>query len=310
MRVYNSLEEFKPLKFAVVTSGTFDGVHIGHQKILERVKKITDVNQGESVIITFWPHPRLVLFPDQQDLKLITTLEEKIELIRDQGIDHLLKIPFTREFSQLSSQQFIDQVLLKTINTKILVIGYDHRFGKNREGSFEHLSNNSTKYGFEVEEIPRQEIESVGVSSTKIRKALLDGKIEEANGYLGRDYSFSGIVIKGDKVGRKMGFPTANIEIINPYKLIPKDGIYAVRVNSGKHIFNGMLYIGNRPTLNGSHRNIEVNIFDFDKDIYGETLSVYCIKRIRDDAFYKNLDELRNQLSEDKKIAKAILEKP
>jgi len=308
MRVYNGLNEFEPLEFAVVTSGTFDGVHIGHQKILERVNKIARANQGESVIITFWPHPRHVLFPDQQDLKLLTTFEEKIELIKEAGIDHLLKIPFTREFSELSSQEFIEEVLIKTINTKKLVIGYDHRFGKNREGSFEHLIKNAAEYGFEVEEIPKQEIDNVGVSSTKIRRALLDGKVEEANEYLGRDYSFSGIVVKGEKVGRQMGFPTANIEIMNPYKLIPNDGIYAVKIQSGSDSFSGMLYIGNRPTLKGGTRSIEVNIFDFDSDIYGESLTIYLVKKIRDDAFYENLEELRLQLFEDKKIAREILE--
>jgi len=308
MKVYNGLEEFKPLEFAVVTSGTFDGVHIGHRKILERVKKIAKDNNGQSVIITFWPHPRLVLFPDQQDLRLLTTLEEKEELIQELEIDHLLKIPFTREFSELSSQQFIEEVLIKRINTKKLVIGYDHRFGRNREGSFEHLQQNSQKYGFEVEEIPRQEIENVAVSSTKIRKAIVEGKIEEANEYLGREYSFSGIVIKGEMVGRVIGFPTANIEITNPYKLIPADGIYAARVLSKHKNFLGMLYIGNRPTLNGSTRSIEVNIFDFNQNIYGEVLKVSLVKRIRDDAVYSNLEELKIQLAEDKRIALKILE--
>ena len=307
MKVYNSIEEFTPLNFAVVTSGTFDGVHYGHQQILRKVSKIATENNGESVIITFWPHPRLVLFPDQQDLKLLTTFEEKVQLLTDLGIDHLLKIPFTREFSELSSQEFIDQILIKILGTKRLVIGYDHRFGKNREGSFDHLVANSSRYGFQVVEIPKQEIDSVAVSSTKIRKALQEGKIPEANEYLGRPYSLEGIVIKGNMLGRKIGFPTANIEVRDEYKLIPADGIYAARITSRQKQFGGMLYIGNRPVLQQSQRSIEVNIFDFNEDIYGEIITIKMIRRIRDDGYFKSMEELGLQLAKDKEIVKQIL---
>jgi riboflavin kinase/FMN adenylyltransferase len=307
MKVYNSIEEFTPLNFAVVTSGTFDGVHYGHQQILRKVSKIATENNGESVIITFWPHPRLVLFPDQQDLKLLTTFEEKVQLLTDLGIDHLLKIPFTREFSELSSQEFIDQILIKILGTKKLVIGYDHRFGKNREGSFDHLVANSSRYGFQVVEIPKQEIDSVAVSSSKIRKALQEGKIPEANEYLGRPYSLEGIVIKGYMLGRKIGFPTANIEVRDEYKLIPADGIYAARITSRQKQFGGMLYIGNRPVLQQSQRSIEVNIFDFNEDIYGEIITIKMIRRIRDDGYFKSMEELGLQLAKDKEIVKQIL---
>ncbi|HEX9650761.1 MAG TPA: bifunctional riboflavin kinase/FAD synthetase [Cyclobacteriaceae bacterium] len=307
MKVYNSIEEFTPLNFAVVTSGTFDGVHYGHQQILRKVSKIATENNGESVIITFWPHPRLVLFPDQQDLKLLTTFEEKVQLLTDLGIDHLLKIPFTREFSELSSQEFIDQILIKILGTKKLVIGYDHRFGKNREGSFDHLVANSSRYGFQVVEIPKQEIDSVAVSSSKIRKALQEGKIPEANEYLGRPYSLEGIVIKGNMLGRKIGFPTANIEVRDEYKLIPADGIYAARITSRQKQFGGMLYIGNRPVLQQSQRSIEVNIFDFNEDIYGEIITIKMIRRIRDEGYFKSMEELGLQLAKDKEIVKQIL---
>lgn len=309
MKVYKSIEEFKPLEYAAVTSGTFDGVHYGHQQILAKVSNIAKENNGESVIITFWPHPRLVLYPDQQDLKLLTTFEEKAELLEKLGIDHLLRIPFTREFSELTSEEFIKKILIETIGTKKLVIGYDHRFGRNREGTFEHLKSNSSKYGFDVVEIPKQEIDSVAVSSTKIRKAIQEGRITEANEYLGRSYSFEGIVVKGNMIGRQIGFPTANIDTRDQSKLIPSDGIYAVRVISREKEFGGMLYIGNRPVLKDTKRSIEVNIFDFNEDIYGETLKLHMIAKIREDKFFENINELGVQLSKDKEIALELLSK-
>ena len=199
MKIYHSIDDFSKLDNAVVTSGTFDGVHIGHQKILERLKEIAEKFNGETVVITFWPHPRLVLYPDDQSLKVLNTFEEKAELLKAEGIQHLLRIPFTKEFSQISSQQFIDHILVKQIGTRKLVIGYDHRFGKNREGSFEQLKINGPQYGFDVEEISRQDVDEVGVSSTKIRNALVAGDIDTANHFLGRPYMITGRVIKGDK---------------------------------------------------------------------------------------------------------------
>jgi len=307
MKIYHSLDDFTPLDYAIVTSGTFDGVHLGHQKILGRLKEIAGKNNGETVVITFWPHPRFILRPEDSTLKLLNTFEEKAELLKEQGIQHLIRIPFTKEFSQLSSEEFITKILVKTIGTKKLVIGYDHRFGKNREGSFEQLKVNGPTYGFDVEEIPRQDVDHIAVSSTKIRHALEVGDLTNAQHLLGRTYSISGRVVKGDKLGRLMGFPTANIELETHHKLIPMEGIYAVKVNYAHQEFDGMLYIGNRPTINGTKRNIEVNIFDFNKEIYGEDLSVNFIKLIRLDMKFEDLEQLKQQLAKDKKHALSIL---
>ena len=307
MKIYHGIEDFTRLPNAVVTSGTFDGVHVGHQKILSRLREAAKRNGGETVVITFWPHPRLVLHPEDTSLKLLNTFEEKAELLKQQGIQHLLRIPFTREFSQLSSEEFITQIIVETIGTKKLIIGYDHHFGKNREGSFEQLKLNAPKYGFEVEEIPRQDVDHVGVSSTKIRKALEEGDIQTATHFLGGPYSISGRVVIGDKLGRILGYPTANLEIDTGYKLVPADGIYAVTVSYNHQKYNGMLYIGNRPTVQGMKRNIEVNIFDFDDDIYGESLTINFHELIRRDTRFSDLEELKNQLHRDKDAALKIL---
>ncbi len=307
MKIYHSLDDFTPLDYAIVTSGTFDGVHLGHQKILGRLKEIAGKNNGETVVITFWPHPRFILRPEDQTLKLLNTFEEKAELLKEQGIQHLIRIPFTKEFSQLTSEKFITNILVNIIGTKKLVIGYDHRFGKNREGSFEQLRVNGPTYGFDVEEIPSQDVDHIAVSSTKIRQALEIGDLKNAQHLLGRTYSISGRVVKGDKLGRLMGFPTANIELETHHKLIPMEGIYAVKVNYAHQEFDGMLYIGNRPTVNGTKRNIEVNIFDFNKDIYGEDLTVNFIKLIRHDIKFEDLEQLKQQLTKDKKDALSIL---
>ena len=307
MKIYHSLDDFTRLDYAIVTSGTFDGVHLGHQKILARLKEIAGKNKGETVVLTFWPHPRFILRPDDSSLKLLNTFEEKADLLKGQGIQHLIRIPFTKEFSQLSSEEFITKILVQTIGTKKLVIGYDHRFGKNREGSFEQLKLNGPAYGFDVEEIPRQDVDHVGVSSTKIRHALDQGDLQTATHLLGRFYSISGRVVKGDKLGRLMGFPTANIEIDTHHKLIPMDGIYAVKVEYAHQVFGGMLYIGNRPTVNGTKRNIEVNILNFESDIYGEDLTVHFIELIRNDMKFGDLETLKQQLEKDKEIALHIL---
>lgn len=303
MKIYHSLDDFTRLNYGVVTSGTFDGVHLGHQKILHRLQEISNKNNGESVVITFWPHPRMILRPTDLSLKLLNTFEEKAELLRQQNIDHLIRIPFTKEFSQLTSQEFITNILVKTIGTKKLVIGYDHRFGKNREGSFDQLKLNGPTYGFDVEEIPQQDIDHVAVSSSKIRKALESGDIDTATHFLGRPYSLTGRVIKGDKLGRVLGFPTANIDLDAHDKLIPTEGIYAVRVTYEKTVYGGMLYIGTRPTVDGSKRSIEVNIFNFEKEIYGESLQVSFIKLLRMDSKFHDLESLKEQLHKDKESA-------
>ncbi len=307
MKIYHSLEDFTRLKNAVVTSGTFDGVHLGHQKILSRLKEIATRTGGETVVLTFWPHPRLVLYPDDRSLKVLNTFEEKADLLKEQGIMHLVRIPFTREFSSLTSVQFITSILVDTIGTKTLVIGYDHRFGKNREGSFEELRLNGPAYGFTVEEIPRQDVDHITVSSTKIRKALESGEVDLANHLLGRPYSITGRVIKGDKLGRLIGFPTANIEVDSAHKLIPCDGIYAVTVQYAHEIFQGMLYIGNRPTVGGGRHSIEVNIFDFNRDIYGESLTLHIHQLIRFDSHFSDLEALKAELQRDKERALVIL---
>lgn len=307
MKIYHGIDDFTQLQFAVVTSGTFDGVHIGHQKIFSRLREISLRNAGETVVLTYWPHPRLVLHPEDDTLKLLNTFEEKADQLKDQGIQHLIRIPFTKEFSQLTSEQFIQEVLVKTIGTRKLVIGYDHHFGKNREGSFEQLKLNAPRYGFEVEEIPSQEVDHVAVSSTKIRRALETGDIETANHFLGKPYSITGRVIAGDKIGSKIDFPTANIDIDSKYKLIPVDGIYAVSVRHEHNVYGGMLYIGYRPTIQGTKRNIEVNIFHFNQTIYGESLTVYFHKLLRMDHKFIGLEAMKLQLQRDKEEALQVL---
>jgi riboflavin kinase / FMN adenylyltransferase len=300
MRIYYSTDDFTKLNNAVVTSGTFDGVHLGHQKIISRLKEVAEKSNGETVVITFWPHPRLILKPEDTSLKLLNTFEEKAELLKQQGVQHLLRIPFTKEFSQITSQQFITSILVNTIGTKKLVIGYDHRFGNNREGSFEQLKINGPAYGFDVEEIEQQDVDHVAISSSEIRKSLEGGNLETATHLLGRPYSISGQVVSGDKLGRVLGYPTANIDPDSRLKLVPADGIYAVTVQYEHATFKGMLYIGNRPTVNGLKRVIEVNIFDFNKEVYGETLTVYFHQLIRGDSKFKDLEALKKQLHQDK----------
>jgi riboflavin kinase/FMN adenylyltransferase len=307
MQIHYNLENFPKLKFAIVTSGTFDGVHLGHQKILNRLKEIAIEKRGETVLITFFPHPRMVLFNDSQNLKLLSTISEKIEKLTNFSVDHLVIIPFTREFSEINSDDFIRKILVEKIGAKLLVIGYDHRFGKNREGSFEYLKENSSKFGFEVVEIPRHDIENIGISSTLIRNSLLAGDIVQANSLLGIEYSLSGKVVKGKQLGRTLGYPTANIYVVEDYKLIPADGVYAVLINYDNLIYQGVLNIGKRPTIEGKDRTIEVHIFDFDKDIYGENISISFVEKIRDEQKFDSLDLLKAQIQIDAERAKLIL---
>ena len=307
MNVNYGIQEFKKLENAVVTSGTFDGVHLGHQKILKRLNEVAELTNGESVVITFYPHPRSVISPDNQIVKLLSTLDEKIELLEKSGVNHLLIIPFTREFSELSSEEFIQKILIETIGTKTLVIGYDHRFGKNREGGFDYLKLNKEKYGFGIEEISRQDIENVVVSSSKIRKALQEGDVPSADHFLGRNYSLSGVIVKGKQLGRTIGFPTANIQVREIAKLIPLDGVYVVKVYYKAKTFGGMLNIGNRPTVDGTFQTVEVNIFDFNQEIYGENLTVEFLQKIRNEQKFNGLDELKDQIVKDKITCKVIL---
>jgi len=305
MKIYEGLNDFLPVQNAVVTLGTFDGVHLGHQKILARIRDIADQIHGETVLITFWPHPRLVLYPQEHNLKLLTSFEEKTHLLRKFGIDHLVTIPFTKEFAQLTSEDFIQKVLVDKIQTKVLVIGYDHRFGKDREGGFDHLVANKDRYGFELEEIPREDIDNISISSTKIRTALAEGKVDIARLCLGRDFELDGVIIKGQQLGRSIGFPTANIKILHDYKLIPGDGAYAVAVNLDNKTYQGMLNIGNRPTVNGLERTVEVNVFDFSGDLYDKRLSIGFKVFLRAERKFDSLEELKAQLEKDKLKAKA-----
>ena len=307
MKIYEGLESFKPLTNAVVTSGTFDGVHIGHQKILKRLIQRARQNQGEAAVITFWPHPRFVLYPEDSSLKLLSTFSEKTSRMAELGIDHLLKIHFTKEFSQLHSEQFIQKVLVDGLNTRTLIIGYNHRFGVNREGSFEYLTAHAGEYGFQVEEIPRQEVDHMGISSTKIRNALLDGDLTTARQFLGTNYSITGTVTEGNQMGRSIGFPTANLMLKERYKLVPGDGTYAVKIEWLGQKFKGMLNIGFRPTVYGKYRTIETHIFDFDQQIYGEELTVTFVGRMRSETKFESLDQLKNQLIKDRSEAQKIL---
>ncbi|MFD2521277.1 bifunctional riboflavin kinase/FAD synthetase [Emticicia soli] len=307
MKVYYNLADFTPLNNAIVTSGTFDGVHLGHQKILQILRETTAQSGGESVVLTFWPHPRMVVSQDSQGLKLLSTVDEKIELLEKQGVNHLLIVPFTREFSELSSEEYVQKILIDTIGTKKLVIGYDHHFGRNREGNFQYLEDNSDKFGIKLEEISRQEIDNLVISSTKIRESLSEGHIKEANDLLGRNYSFSGIVVKGRQLGRTIGFPTANVQVSEPYKLIPANGVYAVRTLVRGTWLNGIMNIGNRPTVDGIGRTQEVHILDFTADIYGENISVELLDYIRPEQKFNGIEELKTQILKDKEKAIEML---
>ena len=299
VRIYHNIEEFQKVKNAVVTTGTFDGVHIGHLKIIDRLRQIADDVNGETVLLTFFPHPRMVLFSDN-DLKLICTKNEKIALLEKAGVDHLIIHPFSREFSRLSSVEFVRDILVNKIGTNRLVIGYNHHFGRNREGSFEHLKEYGPLYGFQVEEICAQDVDEVSVSSTKIRKALDAGHIKTARAYLTHDFSLTGIVVKGDHLGHQIGFPTANIKVVDSHKLVPANGVYAVRVLVRDTELKGMLNIGVRPTVDGIEKTIEVHIIDFNEDIYGEELTVLFDDWIREEQKFEGLDALKAQLEKDK----------
>ncbi|RMG83366.1 MAG: bifunctional riboflavin kinase/FAD synthetase [Bacteroidetes bacterium] len=301
MNIYHHLKDFHSCQKTVVTTGTFDGVHLGHRKILSQLVETAKKKNFTSVLLTFSPHPRLVLYPDNNDLKLLTTDEEKIELLKQSGVENLIIHPFTREFAKTSSLDFIKTIIAGRLNAAVLIIGYDHRFGKGREGSFEHLKEYAPVYGFEVVEIPPQDVDSVNISSTKIRKALSEGDISTANKYLGYAYFISGKVIKGSQIGTQIGFPTANIFVENPYKLIPKNGVYCVNVEINGRQKRGMLNIGTTPTVSDSkHQKIEVHIFDFNEDIYNQKIKVSFIARIRNEKKFESIEALLNQLNEDR----------
>jgi riboflavin kinase / FMN adenylyltransferase len=307
MKVYNGIEDFKDVKNPIVTTGMFDGVHLGHQKIITRLKEVAQENDGETVVLTFYPHPRMVLFPDDNELKLLNSQDEKIKLLETYGIDHLIIYPFTKEFSRLTSVEFVRNILVNKMKTKRLVIGYNHHFGRNREGSFEHLKEYGPVYGFEVEEIPAKDIDHIEISSTKTRNALLAGDVKTANSFLGHNYSLTGKVVEGLRLGRTIGYPTANIVVEDKYKLIPGDGIYTVKVGHDGTKYGGMLSIGNNPTVKGKGRSIEVYIFYFHKTTYGNDITIDFMERLRDEMTFDNLEDLKNQLKKDEENSLKIL---
>jgi len=301
VRIFHHINEITNLTNSIVTIGTFDGVHLGHQKIIKRLVELKQKHGGETLLFTFNPHPRKVLFPQQTDLKLITTTEEKCELLKQFGIDNVLVYPFTKEFSLMNADQYISEIIVKALHTKTLVIGYDHKFGSNREGSIETLKKYSQQFHFNVEEISAHEINQLNVSSTRIRKAIEDGDVKTANEFLGYTFFVSGKVVKGKQLGRQIGYPTANIQIGDADKLIPKIGVYAVNVEHKNKRYKGMLNVGVNPTTDTDNKiKVEVNIFDFDREIYGDDIKVEFVKRIRNEEKFANLEELKQALANDK----------
>lgn len=292
-----------------VTIGTFDGVHLGHQKVIARLNEIAKTYAGESVIFTFKTHPRMVTAPNETNLRLLTTLNEKIMLFEKYGIDHLIVYPFDKAFSELSYSEFVEKILVNGIGTKRLVVGHDHKFGKNREGGFEYLKKCADKFNFQIEQLDALFVEDENVSSTRIRNALENGDIRKANHYLGYKFTLQGKVVNGKRLGRKLGFPTANIEVSDKHKIIPGYGVYAVKVTVNKTGYFGMLNIGTRPTFNknADNRSIEVNIFDFDGDIYGQEIMIAFYNKIRDEQKFNNIEMLVGQLAKDKNSALEIL---
>ena len=307
MRVHQSIENYDYKdQSSILTIGTFDGVHIGHQKIIERLNQIKDDLNEKSMILTFFPHPRMVL-DHRKDIKMLTTMEEKTQLLERFGLNELIIEPFTLEFSKLSAFEFVRNILVNQLHVKKLVIGYDHQFGKNREGNFEQLTEYGELYGFSVEKISAQEIEKVSVSSTKIRKAIEQGDMETANAYLGYSYLLTGEIIQGMGIGRKINFPTVNLDIKEDYKLIPKKGVYIVKAHFENQINYGVMNIGFRPTVGGQGQTIEIHLFDFMGDLYGKKMQVEVLKRLRDEQKFTSVDELALQISKDEKAAREWL---
>lgn len=307
MKIYQDITNFH-VENPVVTIGSFDGVHLGHLKIIHRLKEIALQTRGESVVFTFSPHPRLVLFPGEGNLRLLTTPDEKTDLLEKAGVEHLIIYPFTREFSQLSYLEFVRDILVGELKLKTLVVGYDHKFGKNREGSFDVLQYLSSVYNFSVEKLDVLLMDHINVSSTKIRNALLIGNVEKANQYLGYSFRLHGTVTEGKKLGRRIQFPTANIKASDPHKIIPAYGVYAVYVNTGGKRYPGMMNIGTRPTVsNADNRSIEVHIINFEGDLYHKTIEIEFIQKIRDERKFASVEELRSQLEKDKQTVMRIL---
>lgn len=307
MKTFNNLDNFKtPLNKSVITIGTFDGVHIGHKYVLKKVVQLSLENNYNSIVLTFFPHPRMVLQQDSS-IKLLNTIQEKESLLSELEIENLIVHPFDLEFSRLSAEEFVKDILVEKLNIGIIIIGHDHRFGRNRTATINDLTAFGKRYDFEVIEISAREIDDIAISSTKIRKALLDGNVFTANNYLGYNYFLSGKIVTGKKIGRTIGFPTANIEISENYKLIPRNGVYIIssKINNVKYF--GMMNIGVNPTVEGLGQKIEVHFFDFNKNIYDEAVQIDIYYRIRDEKKYNSLDELKSQLKKDESTSREFI---
>ena len=308
MKIYRNIQQLPPFKKAVITIGSFDGIHSGHQKILHRVKDLADEINGESVVVTFYPHPRNVLDPSSNEISVLTTLDEKLDLLKKLGIQHVVVVPFTFEFSQQLPREYIEKFIIGNFNPAYIVIGYDHRFGLNRKGDITLLKEYESYSGFKVIEIPRQDIEDIAISSTRIRKAVHAGEMEEATAWLGYPYMLSGRVVHGDKLGSKIGYPTANLQLESKDKLLPKVGIYAVQVEIDEVLFGGMMYIGKRPTVSEqTHDNIEINVFDFDQNIYDRNIKISAIHYLRDDIKFEDVEAMKIQIGQDEENARSFL---
>lgn len=307
MKTFNNLDNFKtPLNKSVITIGTFDGVHIGHKYVLKKVVQLSLENNYNSIVLTFFPHPRMVLQQDSS-IKLLNTIQEKESLLSELEIENLIVHPFDLEFSRLSAEEFVKDILVEKLNIGIIIIGHDHRFGRNRTATINDLTAFGKRYDFEVIEISAREIDDIAISSTKIRKALLDGNVFTTNNYLGYNYFLSGKIVTGKKIGRTIGFPTANIEISENYKLIPRNGVYIIssKINNVKYF--GMMNIGVNPTVEGLGQKIEVHFFDFNKNIYDEAVQIDIYYRIRDEKKYNSLDELKSQLKKDESTSREFI---
>jgi riboflavin kinase/FMN adenylyltransferase len=306
LNIYNSISEFTPSKKTIVTLGTFDGVHIGHRRIIEKLISSTENGAYESLILTFFPHPRMILQEDSE-IKLLNTIEEKCALLAQVGLNNLVIHPFDKDFSRLTAEDFVKKVLVERFNIHKIIIGHDHRFGRNRTATIDDLIIYGKQYGFEVEQISAQEINEVTVSSTKIRNAILDGAIDLANAYLECPYPISGKVIKGKQLGRAIGYPTANLTIIEDFKLIPKNGVYVVKSIQGNEVIYGMMNIGFNPTVGGEKQSIEVHFFDLNTDLYDQSLKILILHRLRSEQKFKNVALLKTQLAKDECDSRAYL---
>lgn len=307
MKTFHSIESFTSKTPTVLTIGTFDGIHIGHKKILERVINTAKIQNLESLVLTFFPHPRMVLQKDT-DIKLIHTINERANILADLGLNNLIIQPFSKEFSRLSATEFVRDILVHKLNVKHIIVGYDHRFGRNRTANIDSLKEFGEIYDFTVEEISAQDIDAVAVSSTKIRKALINGNLQTANSYLGAEFQLKGTVAKGKGIGKTINFPTANISISEDYKMVPKNGVYIAKAEIENITYTGMMNIGNNPTVNGKTQSIEIHLFNFNKDIYHKEITVSIQKRIRDEQKFESIEALQSQLKKDKEEALTYFE--